>query len=287
MFTWLFRRTKRSVQNDGEPCLRKARSPGRKTDPFRFVPRLEALEERLVPSTYTVTKTADDNSVGTLRWAIGQADTFPNSSTINFKIGSGLQTIILSHDEPVLKLSHDNIFLDGTPPVVYPDQQILISGANSGNPDGLDVTANNCTVGGQDLYTGGISFVLFSGAGIKVTGTNDVIQNDYLGTDFATEPNQGNGIGLLFSHSSNSMESNCTIFNNTTTGMSFDHDSGDQAAEAVLKGNTQGVAVNQATNDSIDVDCEHSVNDGIVVSQSSGIWIGPYSSQVRSREKIT
>src|SRR5579871_3324468 len=39
----------------------------------RFQPRLEALEDRLVPSTIMVTKTADDLSAGTLRWAVNRA----------------------------------------------------------------------------------------------------------------------------------------------------------------------------------------------------------------------
>jgi hypothetical protein len=45
---------------------------------------LEALEDRTVPSTFTVTNTLDDGSVGSLRWAVGQANSTPGADTINF-----------------------------------------------------------------------------------------------------------------------------------------------------------------------------------------------------------
>src|SRR6516162_5523241 len=76
--------------------------------PFRARPTLEVLEDRWVPSTtkplfpvptpiaqgttngstadpmWTVTSTADDGSVGTLRWAVGKANADGGNETINF-----------------------------------------------------------------------------------------------------------------------------------------------------------------------------------------------------------
>jgi hypothetical protein len=43
----------------------------------------EALEERCVPSTFTV-NTLGDGSVGSLRWAVGQANTSAGADTIAF-----------------------------------------------------------------------------------------------------------------------------------------------------------------------------------------------------------
>jgi hypothetical protein len=70
---------------------RKPRTASRKR---RAVARLclEVLEDRTVPSTFTVTNTSDDaNQVGSLRWAINQvnadsADTAAQPDTINFNI---------------------------------------------------------------------------------------------------------------------------------------------------------------------------------------------------------
>ncbi len=49
---------------------------------------LEVLEDRTLPSTYTVINTNDDTNSGSLRWAITQSDANPGS-TIDFSIGSG------------------------------------------------------------------------------------------------------------------------------------------------------------------------------------------------------
>jgi hypothetical protein len=55
-------------------------------------PRLEALEDRLAPATWTVTNTSPDSSVsGSLPWAVAKADddTSGTTATINFAAGSG------------------------------------------------------------------------------------------------------------------------------------------------------------------------------------------------------
>src|SRR5262249_18793182 len=57
--------------------------------PDRVRPALEALEDRTVPSTlFTVTNTLDDGSVGSLRWAVGQANTTTGADAIAFNDGT-------------------------------------------------------------------------------------------------------------------------------------------------------------------------------------------------------
>ncbi len=51
------------------------------------LPRLEALEDRALPSTFTVTNLLDNGSVGSLRWAVGQANAHPGPDAINFAPG--------------------------------------------------------------------------------------------------------------------------------------------------------------------------------------------------------
>src|SRR5262249_39803647 len=49
-------------------------------------PRLEALEDRLTPTTYHINSLFDDGSAGTLRWAINQANADPDPDTIDFRV---------------------------------------------------------------------------------------------------------------------------------------------------------------------------------------------------------
>ena len=50
----------------------------------RMRPTLMALEDRRLLSTFTVTSTLDDGSAGTLRWAVGQANSHAGDDTIDF-----------------------------------------------------------------------------------------------------------------------------------------------------------------------------------------------------------
>ena len=50
----------------------------------RLRPALLALEDRTLLATFMVTKTLDDGTIGTLRWAIGQVNTTAGPNTINF-----------------------------------------------------------------------------------------------------------------------------------------------------------------------------------------------------------
>jgi hypothetical protein len=70
----------------------------------RFVPRLEALEYRTVPSTLTVTSAADDGSAGTLRAEIAAAQ---SGDIINFDPSLGGQTITLISGELAISKSLD------------------------------------------------------------------------------------------------------------------------------------------------------------------------------------
>src|SRR5262245_41530762 len=68
----------------------------RKSSPLRrHTPRLtlEWLEDRITPSTFTVSNLLDDGSTGSLRWAINQANSNPGADTIDFTPGMGRATI--------------------------------------------------------------------------------------------------------------------------------------------------------------------------------------------------
>src|SRR5262245_66523186 len=67
----------------------RGRRPGRHPRP-RFVPGLEALEDRTVPSTFTVGNLADSGP-GSLRQAILDANALPGDDTINFSVTGIIQ----------------------------------------------------------------------------------------------------------------------------------------------------------------------------------------------------
>src|SRR5262249_18147504 len=61
---------------------KQARSAARTIRSTRL--HLEPLEDRLTPATFTVLSTLDDGSVGSLRWAVEQANAAAGADTIDF-----------------------------------------------------------------------------------------------------------------------------------------------------------------------------------------------------------
>jgi hypothetical protein len=64
------------------------RRPGKSRRRAGLLPRVEALEGRLLLATFPVLNTADSGA-GSLRQAILDANTAPGADTITFAIGSG------------------------------------------------------------------------------------------------------------------------------------------------------------------------------------------------------
>src|SRR5438876_667502 len=99
--SWLSRRLNRP-----SPSSRK---PAGKPVPRRDRLAVELLEERCLPSTFTVTNT-NDSGGGSLRNAIKKANADPGS-TILFSIASGVQTIIPASALP--DVTADGTVIDG------------------------------------------------------------------------------------------------------------------------------------------------------------------------------
>ncbi len=57
--------------------------------------------------------TADDGSIGTLRWAVQQADAATSPSTIDFNLGNAPATITLSRGELELSNTAEPTTIDG------------------------------------------------------------------------------------------------------------------------------------------------------------------------------
>jgi titin len=160
--------------------------------PRQFRPRLEQLEERTVPSVYTVSSLADTNTAGTLRYAIDQADLnhtgmAASPDQIKFTVAG---TINIT-GTPLPALS-DIAVIDGTSATGYSGVPVItLDGTSAGSAaNGLTITAGSSTVKGLDIIN-------FSGNGIELdTNGSNIIFNNWIGitTAGSAAANQGNGV---------------------------------------------------------------------------------------------
>src|SRR5260370_39728613 len=160
--------------------FRSQKKPARKTDRANlYRPRLEALEERYLLSTFVVRNNTDSDP-GSLRDAITRvnADTHSGIDTILFHIGRpGTQTILLN--SPLPSITHP-VIIDGTSqPGFNGTPVIVLDGRNIGI--GLDILGGGSTVKGlvvQSCQAIGIALEQNGGdtiagnyMGVEVTGT--------------------------------------------------------------------------------------------------------------------
>jgi hypothetical protein len=277
MFNRQFRRQQGRLQNGSGPRWHHGASAhGRMADRRRVRPSMEALEGRVVLSSiYPVTKTIDDGSMNTLRWAILEADTNPGS-TVQFQFPLGVYTFFLN--TPLPAITADGTIVDGES--LQNKGAIELSGAGLASAaDGLDIVANHCVVQG-------LSIVDFGDAGIRVTGSNDTIQDDTLGTDYNQATGIGNGTGVLLDGSSNCVVQTSHLSGNANSGAVLEMDSGDtvdenqigwvfEASPHSVPNGGQGVYVEQGSGDNImDNSIYYNKQNGVLVSQSTGIVIG-------------
>ena len=138
-------------------------------------PRVETLEDRLVPASYHVTSLLDDGSPGTLRDAILQANANPGPDTIDFQVSG---TITIDESSPLPAFTDaatttvcGEITLDardsGTVALVDAGASAAFSGLNLVNSDKASLggilynagtlSLTDCTVsGGRNFYGAGI-----------------------------------------------------------------------------------------------------------------------------------
>jgi titin len=151
------------------PLRASSRQPRRRRASFQ--PLLEALEQRWVPTTFTVT-TAADTGAGSLRQAILAANANPGADTITFNLGTSVQTIQPASALP--SITDPVTIAPATGPGGSP--LIVLDGAAAGASSGLTLSANGCTIKGLAIDD-------FQGDAIKVQSSGNVIQGNYLGTD--------------------------------------------------------------------------------------------------------
>src|SRR5262245_48855328 len=146
----------RCLKSDSPGTQRqRGRRPGRHQSQ-RFVPRLEALEDRALPSTFTVLNLADSGA-SSLRQAILDANTQPGLDVIRFAPAARDGTITLTSGQ--LSIT-DDLTLDGPGAgrlaVSGNDASRVfqISGGVNVTMDGLTVTRGRADNGGA-IHNGG------------------------------------------------------------------------------------------------------------------------------------
>jgi hypothetical protein len=192
---------------------RPATRPIRKAPP-RSRLGVELLENRTVPSTFTVLNTLDDGSVGSLRWAVGQANTSSGPDTIVFDptVFSTPQTITLTGGLTLTDTA--------TTTITGPAAGVTISGGgifiNSGDSAALSgmtitqgglgnrgtATLTNCTVSGNSFFEAGGGLFNY-GTASALTLINCTVSGNYA--------RRGGG---LYNHGGNVTLTNCTVSGN-------------------------------------------------------------------------
>jgi titin len=154
------------------------------------------LEARLVPTTYVVTSAADDGSLYTLRWALGQVNAGSGGDEIDFQISplNTWQTISLAQT---------------LPPIL---QSVTINGLTQGGGLAPCVEINGHGTNGPGLESDAPNVVLEGLAIDRVNGDGILLNNPagqpgdavvacHVGTDLAGTAsgigNTGNGITIL------------------------------------------------------------------------------------------
>lgn len=185
----MFRNSLRNSTRRYSPMTRTSgKAAGR-----RYHPALERLEDRSVPSTFSVVNTLDAGP-GSLRQAILDANAAPGADLIDFNIpGGGVHTISPTSALPAIT---GPVTIDGySQPGASPNslalgnnavQLIELNGSTAGQVNGLRLYGGNSTVRGLVINR-------FQINGIEVQSSANVIEGNFLGTDPTGTLDRGNG----------------------------------------------------------------------------------------------
>jgi hypothetical protein len=188
--------------------------------------------------TFTVTTTSDVSGSGvlTLREAIEMANA-ASGSTINFNIGAGSQTVVLTSPLPAVT---NPLTIDATPPAGFPTQTIIINGPGTG----FDITGGSSTINGNGhlaidgFDTSGSSGIVLSGKG------GNVVEGVFIGTNANSAAGLGNSVGITISSASNTIGGTAVGAGNLISGNINDGvDITGGATGNVIEGNIIGTNV--------------------------------------------
>jgi hypothetical protein len=178
-----------------ESCRPRARKPAR---PLLSRPRLEALEGRWLPSTFLVT-TTEDSGAGSLRQAILDANATPGTNEIDFAIGDGgVQTIRPATALPTVTRS---VIINATTQPGFAGSPLIeLNGTDAGvGTNGLVISAGNSIIQGLVINAFRGDGADLVAAGVVLSGNDNVVRGNFLGTDLTGTQAVGNDVGVLIS----------------------------------------------------------------------------------------
>ncbi|QDV38166.1 Calx-beta domain-containing protein [Tautonia plasticadhaerens] len=161
-------------------------------------PSVEALEQKQLLATFTVTSNASSGT-GTLRQAIVDANAAAGADLIDFNLPTGQRTIVLDQADGQLPEIVDPVTISGSVAVGTGLPSIELSGQNVSG-DGLRLSAGSSVVRGLAINR-------FSGAGIRISSRGgNLVESVHLGTDVAGNNDLGNtGPGLFIGSANNTI----------------------------------------------------------------------------------
>jgi hypothetical protein len=222
---------------------------GTKTQTIRKAPRrtglaLETLEERCCPARFTVLNTLDNNSQGSLRWAVNQANTTAGADTIDFDAAafSTAQTITLAGNQ--LPLTDAT----GMTTITGPTAGVTVSGGGLSRVFQID-SAATASFSGLTISDGKAD----SGGGLYNRGTATL-------TDCTISASSASArAGGLFNDGTLTLN-NCTLFGNSAAALVNDGTA--SLTNCTISANSGGGLVNDAGTTTL--------TNTIVAGQTSG-----------------
>lgn len=223
---------------------------------------------RVRGGTFTVTNTAD-SGLGSLRWAITNANANPGPDTITFQIkGSAPFTINLSSALPDVT---DTVTINATNQPGYSGTPVVeLNGTNTAAGSvGLQLDSSFNTVLGLAINR-------FPAQGIVLNGVSNVIQGNFIGTDTTGTLARSNGsFGIWVKSAGNQIGGTTAAARNVISG---GNDTGIyiyNTSSNVVQGNYIGVSATGAAR-------LGNQNSGIMIDGSSGNLIGGANASARN-----
>jgi hypothetical protein len=183
-------------------CIRKLFARPLRKRAHRARLAVQALEDRTVPSTFTVTNLLDDGSAGSLRWAVGQANMAGGAIDFDPAVFATPQTITLTGTQ--LELTDTT----GTETITGPAVGVTVNGNNASRvfqiDGGVSASISGLTISGGNAGSG-------NGGGLDNVGTTTL-------TDCTFSGNSAWGGGGLANLDGTLTLTNCTVSGNSAGG---------------------------------------------------------------------